>query len=45
MRKYDRGMFREGETRMYVNSGIGVSTVNYRFFCRPEITVITLRGK
>jgi hypothetical protein len=45
MLKYSKGMFRKGETQMYVNAGIGVSTIKYRFLCRPEITVITLRGK
>lgn len=44
-RKYSLGMYREGGTRMYVNAGLGVSTIKYRFFCRPEITVITLRSK
>ena len=43
MREYDAGMFRKGDTRMYVNAGIGVSGVKFRFFCRPEVTVITLR--
>lgn len=45
MRTYSRGLFQKGGTRMYVNVGIGVSGTNFRFFCPPEITVITLRQK
>jgi predicted MPP superfamily phosphohydrolase len=34
------GLFGSGETKMYVNQGIGTSGIPIRFFCRPEITVI-----
>lgn len=30
--------------RLYVNRGIGFSLVPLRIFCRPELTLVTLRG-
>ncbi|HOO57542.1 MAG TPA: metallophosphoesterase [bacterium] len=49
-RKYIRGMlgcehlkgwYAEGNSRLYVNRGIGMVTPPLRFFCRPEITRFT----
>jgi predicted MPP superfamily phosphohydrolase len=37
------GLFDRGKTKMYVNRGIGTTHTPIRFFCRPEITVITVR--
>jgi len=37
---YMRGLFKEGNTNMYVNRGIGMKTLRIRFLCRPEIAVI-----
>ncbi len=42
--KYDRGLFREGNTQMFISSGLGNSVVNRRMLCPPEIAVITLRS-
>lgn len=42
-RKYVEGMFRVGNTQLYVNRGIGTVGVPFRFDCPPEITSITLR--
>lgn len=42
--RYASGLFREGETTMYVNKGIGISNFPVRFFARPEITLFTLRN-
>lgn len=42
--RYAAGLFREGNTTMYVNRGIGVSGLPVRFFARPEITLFTLQG-
>lgn len=41
-RAYSAGMFTLGETRLYVNRGLG-RLGRIRFNCRPEITVFTLR--
>jgi len=40
--KYMAGLFKVGETQMYVNRGLGVNNIPLRFLTRPEITVITL---
>jgi uncharacterized protein len=40
--KYVEGLFRHGDTQLYVNRGIGAVGVPFRFNCPPEITVITL---
>lgn len=38
--EYDRGMFQSPAGPLYVNVGIGyISTFDFRFNCRPEITV------
>lgn len=42
-RKYVEGLFRLGTTLLYVNRGIGSVGVPFRFDCRPEITLFTLR--
>lgn len=42
--KYSSGLFRFGDTRMYVCRGIGTGTgYHIRFRCPPEISVFTLR--
>ena len=38
-----RGFRDLGETKIYINRGIGTSVIPFRFLSRPEITVITLR--
>jgi len=43
-RKYVEGLFRLGTTLLYVNRGIGSVGVPFRFDCRPEITLFTLRS-
>ncbi|GJQ49166.1 MAG: metallophosphoesterase [Candidatus Kuenenia stuttgartiensis] len=42
--RYAAGLFRERNTLMYVNRGIGVSNLPVRFFARPEITLFTIRN-
>lgn len=42
--RYTAGLFREENTTMYVNKGIGISNFPVRFFARPEITFFTLRN-
>ncbi len=36
------GWYERQGSRMYVSRGIGVSTLNVRFLCRPELAIITL---
>lgn len=42
--RYASGLFREKNTTMYVNRGIGVSNLPVRFFSRPEITLFTIKN-
>lgn len=42
--KYDAGLFRQGDTQMYVTRGIGESGKR-RIFSFPELAVLTLRRK
>jgi predicted MPP superfamily phosphohydrolase len=37
--RFIKGLFAVGNTKLYVNRGIGTTHVPVRFFCRPEITV------
>ena len=41
--RYARGLFRRGETQLYVSSGTGVIGLPVRFGVRPEIAVLRLR--
>ena len=41
--RYARGLFRRGETQLYVSSGTGVIGLPVRFGVRPEIAVLHLR--
>lgn len=43
--KYDRGLFRKGETQLYVSSGTGEIALPVRFGARPEIAVLRLKNK
>lgn len=43
--KYLAGLFRVGNTQMYVNRGLGENDIHMRFLTRPEITVIVLHKK
>lgn len=43
-RKYPSGLYKVNTMRLYTNRGIGVTTINARFNCRPEITVFTLEA-
>lgn len=40
--EYIRGLYKVGDTYLYVNRGIGVKTSPYRLLCRPEITVFNI---
>lgn len=41
--KYAHGLFKRGETQLYVSSGTGVIGLPLRFGVRPEIAVLRLR--
>jgi predicted MPP superfamily phosphohydrolase len=41
-RKYPSGLYNINNMLLYTNRGVGVTTVNARFNCRPEITIFTL---
>lgn len=44
-RKYVEGLFHlQNDLQLYVNRGIGTVGVPFRFDCRPELTLITLRS-
>jgi predicted MPP superfamily phosphohydrolase len=42
--KYRYGLKQFGETQSYISSGVGTITPPFRFFCRPEIVLITLQN-
>jgi len=47
-KKYEAGLYRKGNTRLYVNRGIGLEAalaLKVRFFARPEITVFDIVPK
>ncbi len=39
---YLEGWYEKSGTKMYVNRGLGWSTLPIRFLCRPEVTIITI---
>ena len=41
--KYRYGLIKKGKMQSYITSGMGTITPPLRFFCRPEIVVMTLR--
>ncbi len=41
--RYPIGHYRVGNHQLYTNRGLGVWPLPYRFNCRPEITIFTLR--
>lgn len=43
-RKYIAGFYPNAERPLYVTKGIGTTGVDYRFFCDPEVSLLTLRG-
>lgn len=43
-RKYIAGYFPDAPIPLYVNRGIGVTGPLFRLFCRPEVTIFTVRS-
>ena len=47
-KRYEAGLYREGDTRLYVSRGLGMEgfgTPRARIFCPPEVVSITLSGE
>lgn len=42
--KYPAGLYKVKNTAVYTNRGIGTTILPFRFWCRPEITFMTLTG-
>lgn len=40
---WDAGLYRQGETALYISRGLGYTNVHFRLFNRPEVAVIVLR--
>lgn len=40
---WDAGLYRQGETALYVSRWLGYTNVHFRLFNRPEVAVIVLR--
>lgn len=43
-KRYERGLYEVGETTLYVNRGIGMESLPFRFFSRPEVAVFEIIG-
>ncbi len=43
-RKYVAGFYESSRVPLYVSRGVGTVGPDYRLFCAPEVTVLTLRG-
>jgi predicted MPP superfamily phosphohydrolase len=43
--RFVEGGYQTGRARMFVSRGVGTSIVPVRFFCRPEISAITIRAQ
>ncbi len=44
LKRYQMGLYKLGDTTMYVTSGVGTTVIPARFLCRPEIVLLVLRG-
>lgn len=42
--KYIRGLFRRGDSNLFVTQGVGTTALRVRFACPPELAVLTLRS-
>lgn len=41
---YDAGLYREGDTALYVSRGLGYSRCRFRLFNRPELSLLVLQN-
>ena len=44
-KRFPHGLFESGEAQLHVNPGIGTVDIHVRFWCPPEVTLLTLRQK
>ena len=42
-KRYPHGLYNNGQAQLHVNPGIGTVDIHVRFWCRPEVTLLTLR--
>lgn len=42
---YVSGWYHKGDSQMYVSRGLGMSILNVRFFCRPELALFILTSE
>lgn len=42
--EFDGGLYRQGQTALYVSRGLGYSNVHFRLFNRPELAILTLNA-
>lgn len=42
--KYIAGFYEKARNPLYVSRGVGTTGPNWRLFCRPEVTILTLKG-
>ena len=42
--KYIKGFYPDAKVPLYVSRGVGTTGPNWRIFCPPEVTILTLRG-
>lgn len=43
-RKYSTGYYPDARVPLFVTRGVGTTGINWRLFCLPEVSVLTLRG-
>lgn len=43
-RRYKAGFYEDAKVPLYVTRGIGTIGMNWRLFCPPEVTILTLRS-
>ena len=43
-RKYRTGFYEDAKVPLYVTRGVGTTGPNYRLFCPPEVSILTLRA-
>lgn len=41
--KYDAGLFLKDSSYLYISRGLGTSEIDFRFLCRPEVSLLTLK--
>jgi hypothetical protein len=43
-REFDQGLFRQGDTMLYVSRGLGTTGLRVRLLCRPEVAILEVKG-